>query len=67
MKYTLRLHDKYDRCWVDVIGAINVDKEVAEEIYNKETKNGTQFTKFEDGIYFKIFPADTKMLYESEI
>lgn len=49
---------------MDISGAVS--KEEAEEILAKKTKNGTQNTKFSDGDYYAIFPANTRMLFTPE-
>ena len=59
----VRLWDMFDG-WIDVSGPVS--EEEATRIYNKYTNNGTKKTKFADGDYYAIFPADTKMLYTPE-
>jgi hypothetical protein len=61
-KFTVRLWDMHDG-WIDLHDAIAVSKEEADKIWNRETKNGTRNTCYSDGDYYKIFPADTKMIY----
>jgi len=62
-KYVVRLFDMFDG-WIDISSAVS--KEEAEEIWAKETKNGTKNTKYEDGDYYAIFPANTRMRYTPE-
>ena len=62
-KYIVRLFDMFDG-WIDISGALS--KEEAEEIWAKKTKNGTKNTKYEDGDYYAIFPANTRMRYTPE-
>ncbi len=60
-KFIVRFYDGFDNQWMDVSKPLS--KEEAEKVWNKETKNGTEKTKFEDIDYYKIFPADTRMIY----
>ena len=62
--FIVRLYDGFDNIWIDV--SEPVSRTEAEEIWNKETKNGTKNTKFEDLDYYSIFPADTVMMYSTE-
>jgi NDP-sugar pyrophosphorylase family protein len=62
-KYIVRHYDGFDRYWIDV--SEPVSKEEAQRIWNKETKNGTENTCYEDIDYYRIFPADTRMLYNT--
>jgi hypothetical protein len=59
--FVVRLYDGFDNQWIDVSKKVTRDK--AQEIWNEKTKNGTEKTSFGDIDYFKIFPADTRMLY----
>lgn len=56
IQFKLVLWDKNDG-WIDVgqPGHYNTIKAA----WNKETKNGTQYTKYEHGSYFKIVPYKT--------
>lgn len=60
-KYIVRLYDGFDNKWLDISEPVSWDE--AREIWNQKTKNGIEKTKFDDIDYFKIFPADTVMLY----
>lgn len=40
-----------------------VSKEEADKILAEKTENGTKYTKYDDGAYYAIFPADTTMLW----
>lgn len=62
--FVVRLFDMFDG-WIDITKK-PVTKEEADKIWNEETKNGTQNTKYADGDYYAIFPADTKMLVTPE-
>ena len=61
--FVVRLYDGFDHEWMDI--SDEVSKEEAQRIWNNETGNGTHNTKFDDGDYYCIFPADTKMLFSS--
>lgn len=58
-KFVLRLWDRFDG-WMDISGEIT--KEEADKRWNKETKN----TKYADGDYYAIYPADTRMIVNPE-
>jgi hypothetical protein len=60
-KFIVRLYDGFDYEWMDV--SEPVSREEADRIWNEKTKNGTYKTKYDDIDYYKIFPADTQMLY----
>ena len=62
-KYIVRLYDGMDNQWIDVSGTVS--KEEADRIWNERTKDGTRNTGFDDIDYYKVFPADTKMLYSN--
>jgi hypothetical protein len=59
----VRLFDMMDG-WIDITGPVS--EEEAQKIWNEKTKNGTQKTTYEDGDYYKVFPADTKMVVTPE-
>lgn len=61
--YQLRHYDCFDYYWID-IGPPGT-KEQVQALYNKETKNGTEYTEYKHGAYFKIFPAATRMIYDA--
>lgn len=63
--YMLRMHDRYDREWIDCIGAIGKPWADVIAAWNKETANGTRNTRYEHDTYYDIFPADTRMIYEA--
>ena len=62
--YVVRLYDGFDNIWMDVSKPLPYDK--AKEIWMEKTKDGTKNTKFSDIDYYKLFPADTKMLFTAE-
>jgi hypothetical protein len=39
----------------------------ANRIWNEHTKNGTEGTTFDDIDYYKIFPADTRMIFSNGV
>lgn len=61
--FIVRLYDMFDG-WIDVTGPLS--KEEAQEKWNELTFNGRKMTKYADGDYYAIFPADTKMLHTPE-
>jgi len=62
--FTLRLWDGMDGVWCDVVA--NVDLAFALRTWCERTVNGEHNTKYGDIDYYKIFPADTHMLYSSD-
>lgn len=62
--YVVRLYDGFDMEWMDISGVVS--KEDADRIWNEKTNNGTRNTTYDDIDYFKIFKADTIMLYSEE-
>lgn len=59
--YIVRLYDGFDNAWMDISPA--VPKAEADRIWNEHTKNGTKNTEYEDIDYYRIFPADTRMIF----
>lgn len=59
--YVVRLYDGFDRLWMDVSDPVSYDE--AERIWNEKTDDGTKMTSYDDIDYYRVFPADTKMLY----
>jgi hypothetical protein len=59
----VRLWDMFDG-WIDITGPVSQAE--AEKVWNAKTDNGTRKTKYSDGDYYKIFPADTRMIYTPE-
>ncbi len=62
--YVVRLYDGFDNIWMDVSEPLPYDK--AKEIWLERTNGGRTRTKFEHIDYYKIFPADTRMMYSTE-
>ena len=59
----VRLYDMMDG-WIDVTGVVTEDE--ANRVWNEYTYGGTRNTKYEHSDYYKIFPADTRMIYTPE-
>jgi len=59
--FVVRLYDGFDYEWMDVSKAVT--KAEAEVILAEKTGNGTHNTSYSNIDYYRIFPADTKMLY----
>lgn len=62
-KYILRLWDMFDG-WIDIKN--DLTREEAMSMYAEKTCNGTRNTCYADGDYYKIFPADTRMIFTPE-
>lgn len=62
--FTLRVFDGMDGCWCDVVA--NVDLAFALRAWCERTENGTKATSYSDIDYYKIFAADTHMLYNGD-
>jgi hypothetical protein len=62
--FTLRVWDGMDGCWTDVVAG--VDLAFALRAWCERTKDGAHNTAYKDIDYYKIFPADTKMLYSDD-
>jgi hypothetical protein len=59
--FIVRLYDGMDNQWIDVSGPLPQDE--AHKIWLEKTENGTKKISFDEIDYYKVFPADTKMLY----
>ena len=59
--FVVRLFDGFDNIWIDVTESVS--REEAERIWNDRTKNGTKNINFDEIDYYKIFEADTKMVW----
>lgn len=62
-RYTVRVWDGMDGVWCDVVA--NVDLKTALATWCEHTNNGTERTRFDEIDYYRIYPADTRMLYGS--
>jgi hypothetical protein len=65
-KFTLRVYDGMDHCWCDCLDATKVSLDVALSKWMKETDSGTKRVAFSEIDYYRIFPADTRMIYDSD-
>jgi hypothetical protein len=59
--FIVRLYDGMDNQWIDVSGPVPLEE--ANKIWLEKTENGTKKIHFDEIDYYKIFPADTKMLF----
>lgn len=62
-KYVVRLWDMLDG-WIDISKPLS--QAAAQKLWNQKTNYGKRNTKFEDGDYYAIYPANTKMLVTPE-
>jgi hypothetical protein len=62
-KFVVRLWDGFDFEWMDITGSVS--EEEATKVWNEKTENGTKRTGYSDIDCYRIFPADTKMLYRA--
>jgi len=58
--FTVRMYDRHENRWFDILG--RVSREEAEARWQRETQGGTQNIQYNEGLYYEIFPAKTKML-----
>jgi len=63
--FTVRVYDGMDGCWCDVVAG--VDLAFALRAWCERTADGTKQTCYADIDYYRIFPADTKMLYSGAV
>lgn len=61
--FVLRLWDMFDG-WIDVGEPMTA--EAAHKLWLEKTHNGTRNTKYADGDYWRVFPANTQMLVTPE-
>lgn len=61
--YVVRLWDGMDGCWIDISGSVTHSEAI--KVWNEHTNNGKEKTKYDDIDYFDIFPADTKMVFDT--
>lgn len=59
-KFIVRMWDMFDG-WADITGPLTQAE--ADVVWNEKTNNGTRNTKYADGDYYAIYPADTKMIF----
>lgn len=60
-RFVVRLYDGFDNLWMDV--SAEVSGEEADRIWREKTNNGSRNTSFNDIDYYRVFPANTKMLF----
>jgi hypothetical protein len=61
--YIIREYDWADG-WIDVTGPLSKAAALLE--WAKRTENGTRHTRYEEGMYYDIFPNGTRMLQTPE-
>lgn len=59
--FIVRFYDGFDNLWMDITKEVSRAEAVG--IWREKTENGTIKSKFEDIDYYRIFPADTRMIY----
>ncbi len=62
-QFVVRLWDMFDG-WIDITEPVSRDE--ADRVWREKTSNGKEKTKYGDGDYYKVFPADTKMYWTPE-
>lgn len=62
--WQVRRYDRLCGYWVNITDAVS--HKAALEVFNFQTDNGTKNAKYEDGQYYVVFPADTKMLHSHD-
>jgi hypothetical protein len=65
-RFTVRIWDGMDGCWTDCPGAIAVDAATALKAWANKTDNGTKRIRFDEIDYYRIFPAETRMVYDND-
>lgn len=59
--FIVRLWDGMDGTWMDVSDAVSAEE--ANAIWNEKTSQGTKHARYQDIDYYRIFPAETVMLW----
>jgi hypothetical protein len=59
--FVVRLYDGMDNQWIDVSKPLPYDE--ANKIWLENTEGGTKKITYDEIDYYRIFPADTEMLY----
>jgi hypothetical protein len=49
--------------WIDISKALSPQE--AQNLWDKHTNFGTKHSQYSHGDYFRIFPAKTRMLFDS--
>lgn len=60
-RFVLRLWDGMDGAWIDVVTDLTLAE--ALDLWCTHTRDGAKNTDYDDIDYYRIFPANTKMLY----
>lgn len=60
--YIVRVYDGFDNVWTDISGPLS--EADAKALWNEKTEGGKTMTSFNDIDYYRIFPADTRMLFD---
>ena len=60
-KFVVRVYDGMDNQWCDCTGPLSKDDAMAE--WNRLTEKGTVKYHFDHIDYYRVFPADSRMLY----
>ena len=63
--FIVRLYDGFDNQWMDITEPLS--RIEADKVRLEKTHNGTKNTKYEHIDYYRIFPADTKMLFSDGV
>lgn len=64
--YVVRLYDGFDRIWIDV-SSKNLTLPEAASLWDKKTDGGNEHARYDDLDYYDVFPANTTMLFSSEV
>jgi hypothetical protein len=59
--FVVRLYDGMDNQWIDVSPPASFED--ACKVWLKETDGGAKNTSYNDIDYYRVFPADTKMIF----
>ena len=63
--FIVRLYDSENNEWIDLTPPVSETE--ASKVWIAKTKDATQYTKYEDGDYYGIFPANSDMFFASSI
>jgi hypothetical protein len=63
--FIVRLYDGMDNQWIDVSGPLPYDE--ANKIWREKTDNGTKRISFDEIDYYRVFPADTEMVFSKGV
>jgi hypothetical protein len=62
--FVVRHYDGFDNRWIDLTGPVS--RNHADAVFNEYTENGSKNTSFDDIDYYKIFPANTEMMFSEK-